>query len=71
MSMIRNNTTVFEIKSDYTGTGARLNINSSSSATTLSMNNSSIVIQDGTDNIANRTYIDGNSIVLRDSAYNN
>jgi hypothetical protein len=69
--MIRNNTTVFEIKSDYTGTGARLNINSSSSATTLSMNNSSIVIQDGTDNIANRTYIDGNSIVLRDSAYNN
>lgn len=71
MSMIRNNTTVFEIKSDYTGTGARLNINSSSNATTLSMNNSSIVIQDGTDNIANRTYIDGNSIVLRDSAYNN
>ena len=71
MSMIRNNTTVFEVKSDYTGTGARLNINGSSSATTLSMNNSSIVIQDGTDNIANRTYIDGNSIVLRDSAYNN
>lgn len=69
--MIRNNTTVFEVKSDYTGTGARLNINGSSSATTLSMNNSSIVIQDGTDNIANRTYIDGNSIVLRDSAYNN
>nr|DAW32145.1 MAG TPA: hypothetical protein [Caudoviricetes sp.] len=71
MSMIRNNTTVFEVKSDYTGTGARLNINSSSSATTLSMNDSSIVIQDGTDNIANRTYIDDNSIVLRDSAYNN
>ena len=71
MSMIRNNTTVFEVKSDYAGTGARLNINSSSSATTLSMNNSSIVIQDGTDNIANRTYIDDNSIVLRDSAYNN
>jgi hypothetical protein len=69
--MIRNNATVFEVKSDYTGSGARLNINSSSSATTLSMNNSSIVIQDGTDNIANRTYIDGNSIVLRDSAYNN
>ena len=71
MSMIRNNTTVFEIKTDYTGTGARLNINSSSSANTLSMNNRSIVIQDRTDNIANRTYIDSNSIVLRDRAYNN
>lgn len=71
MSMIRNDTTVFEVKSDYAGTGARLNINSSSSATTLSMNNSSIAIQDGTDNIANRTYIDSNSIVLRDRAYSN
>ena len=73
MSMIRNNTTVFEVKSDFRGTGARLNMNSSRSATTLSMTNGSITIQDGavTDDIVNRTYIDGNSIVLRDRAYSN
>lgn len=71
MSMIRDNTTVFEIKSDYIGTGAKLNIKSNNSATTLSMNNGSIVIVDGTDNRANRTYIDDNSILLKDRTYNN
>nr|DAH92025.1 MAG TPA: hypothetical protein [Caudoviricetes sp.] len=65
--MIRNNATVFEVKSDYTGSGARLDIHSTASGEYLSMNNASITIEDGTGNNANRTYINTGSIAISSS----